>query len=56
MPKNPAQVGKGGAWGRRMPDRFTMRNPGRKPPGKAVKRKPDRQPAPKGGLAGGGGR
>ena len=35
--------------GRRMPDRFTMRNPGRKPPGKAVKRKPDRQPAPKGG-------
>ena len=43
-PEGWTRVGKGG-----MPDRFTMRNPGRKPPGKAVKRKPDRQPAPKGG-------
>ncbi|EOD33442.1 hypothetical protein EMIHUDRAFT_229814 [Emiliania huxleyi CCMP1516] len=42
-PEGWTRVGKGG-----MPDRFTMRNPGRKPPGKAVKRKPDRQPAPKG--------
>ena len=41
-PEGWTRVGKGG-----MPDRFTMRNPGRKPPGKAVKRKPDRQPAPK---------
>ena len=43
-PEGWTRVGKGG-----MPDRFTMRNHGRKPPGKAVKRKPDRQPAPKGG-------
>ncbi|EOD34712.1 hypothetical protein EMIHUDRAFT_252789 [Emiliania huxleyi CCMP1516] len=44
-PEGWTRVGKGG-----MPDRFTMRNHGRKPPGKAVKRKPDRQPAPKGGV------
>ena len=41
-PEGWTRVGKGG-----MPDRFTMRNHGRKPPGKAVKRKPDRQPARK---------